>query len=140
MNRLTYLVPVISLAAFSSQAELSNTTTTVSASTNEESSLTIQQPTSSLQINTRSEDERIEFLLSVADAYFKEEDFEAAVNAYERILEIDPEHSRARYVVAHVYINAKEYTKAENLLMELLEDKPDDFTLKNNLAWLYATA
>lgn len=95
---------------------------------------------SSLQVETRTDEERIEFLLNVADVYFKENDFDSAVNAYERILEIDPKHKQARYIVAHVYINAKQYKKAEELLLELMAEDPEDFKLLNNLAWLYATA
>lgn len=95
---------------------------------------------SSLQLDTRSDAERIEFLLNVANVYFAEDDFESAVGAYERILEIDPQHQQARYIIAHVYINAKQYQKAEDLLLELADENPDDFKLLNNLAWLYATA
>lgn len=93
-----------------------------------------------LQINNRTDEERIQFLIDIAQVYFKEDNFESAVNAYERILEIDPQHKQARYIIAHVYINAKQYVKAEKLLMELIGDDPEDFKLKNNLAWLYATA
>lgn len=93
-----------------------------------------------LQIDVRTDQERIDFLLQVASVYFKEEDFEAAVDAYERILEIDPSNREARFVVGHVYISAKQYAKAEASLTKLIEEYPDDFQLKNNLAWLYATA
>ncbi len=96
--------------------------------------------TSSLIVNERTDEERIQFLLDVAQVYFDEEDFESSMGAYERILEIDPAHLQARYVVAHVYISAKAYAKAETLLLQLIEDNPEDFKLMNNLAWLYATA
>ncbi|MDZ8118582.1 tetratricopeptide repeat protein [Pontiella agarivorans] len=98
------------------------------------------QVSSGLMLNKQTDEERIEFLLHVAQAYFAEEDFDSAVSAYERILEIDPDHFQARYVVAHVYINAKQYGKAESLLLKLIDENPDDFKLMNNLAWLYATA
>ena len=96
--------------------------------------------TSGLQISTQTDEERCDFLLQVADAYFKEDDFDSAINAYERILEIDPSHQQARYIIGHVYINAKQYAKAEDQLISLTEDFPEDYKLKNNLAWLYATA
>jgi tetratricopeptide (TPR) repeat protein len=95
---------------------------------------------SGLQISGRSDEERCKFLLEVAQAYIKEEDFSSAINAYERVLEIDPKHQEARYIIGHVYINAKQYAKAEKQLIDLAEDFPEDFKLKNNLAWLYATA
>lgn len=95
---------------------------------------------SGLIVTDRTDEERIRFLLDVAQVYFQEDDFESAMSAYERVLEIDPENTEANYIVAHVYISAKAYAKAEALLLKLIELDPDDFTLKNNLAWLYATA
>jgi len=105
-----------------------------------------EQPTSSLATssleisNTRTQAERIDFLLEVAGAYIAEENYAAAVDVYERILEIDPMNSQTRYIIAHIYISAKQYTKAEEMLLALLKENPDDFKLLNNLAWLYATA
>jgi len=90
--------------------------------------------------NTRTQAERIDFLLEVANAYIAEKDYVSAVGVYERILEIDPTHPQTRYMVAHIYINAKEYEKAEKMLKSLLEENPTDYKLLNNLAWLYATA
>ena len=95
---------------------------------------------SSLQIDTRTDEQRIEFLLNVAQVYFDEENYEDAIDAYERVLEIDPDHKQARYTVSHVYINANEYEKAIVELNGLLENNPEDYHLMNNLAWLYATA
>lgn len=125
MKRLIYTLGVICLVGTTSLAQTNATDTSES---------------SSLQINTRTDSERIEFLMNVAKVYFAEKDFEAAVKAYERVLEIDPKHAEARYVVAHVYINAHQYRKAKNLLQDLIKDHPEDFKLLNNMAWLYATA
>lgn len=95
---------------------------------------------SGLQIEQRTDEERCQFLLNVANAYFNEKDYSSAIDAYERILDIDPMHLEARYIIGHVYISAKSYAKAEAQLLALIEDYPEDFKLKNNLAWLYATA
>ena len=98
-------------------------------------------PSSSLELSDkRTQSERIGFLIGVAQAYLAEEDFPAAINVYERILEIDPNHGQARYIVAHIYISAKQYGKAESMLIALIKESPEDFKLWNNLAWLYATA
>lgn len=100
-----------------------------------------QAPTSSLGIDSDlSQKERTEFLLKVANAYVNEKDYSAAIDAYERILKIDPAHQQARYIIAHIYISAKQYQKAEALLLALTDEYPEDFKLLNNLAWLYATA
>lgn len=98
------------------------------------------QESSGLQFDTQTDEERIEFLMKVAQVYFEEDDFDSALTAYERILEIDPMNQQARYVIGNVYISAKQYKKAVEQLTALIEDFPDDFTLRNNLAWLYATA
>ena len=98
-------------------------------------------PSSSLKIvDERSEEDRIQFLLDVAQSYIAEKNFDSAINAYERILSVDPTHKQTRYIIAHIYINAKQYKKAEVALRELIEESPEDFQLWNNLAWLYATA
>ena len=98
-------------------------------------------PTSSLELSgERIPGKRIAFLLEVAQAYANEQDYLASIDAYERILKIDPEHQQARYIVAHIYISAKQYQKAETMLLALAEERPEDFKLWNNLAWLYATA
>jgi tetratricopeptide (TPR) repeat protein len=88
----------------------------------------------------RTQEERITFLLDVAQAYVNEGDIIATIDAYERILEIDPKNLQARRVVGHAYISAKQYKKAETMLLALTEEYPEDFKLWNNLAWLYATA
>lgn len=96
---------------------------------------------SSLQVSgERSQEERIQFLINVAQSYDIEGDTAYAIGAYERILAIDPAHLQARYVVGHLYIITKQYGKAEALFLALIEEFPEDFKLWNNLAWLYATA
>ena len=86
------------------------------------------------------EEDRIQFLLEVGSVYFSEEDPTSAITAFERILEIDPLNRQARYMSSYAYIATKQYAKAEQGLTSLIEEFPDDFALKNNLAWLYATA
>jgi tetratricopeptide (TPR) repeat protein len=96
---------------------------------------------SSLKISgERSQEERIQFLLDVAQSYSNEEDIASAIGSYERILAIDPTHVQARYVVGHLYISIKEYKKAETVFLALIEEFPEDFKLWNNMAWLCATA
>jgi predicted Zn-dependent protease len=93
-----------------------------------------------IQVEDLSEEERIDFLLDVAEAYIGENDAESAITTYERILENDPMNRKARYLVSTLYITTKQYRKAEQLLTDLIEEYPEDFQLKNNLPWQYATA
>lgn len=99
-----------------------------------------ESQSSSLTVTGRTDEERIKFLLEVASVYTKEKDYASAINAYQRILEIDPMNKEARYISGHVYINAKQYAEAEQMMQTLIEEYPEDFQLKNNLAWMYATA
>jgi predicted Zn-dependent protease len=93
-----------------------------------------------IQVEELSEEERIEFLLDVAQAYLGDNDIESAIATYERIIEIDPVNMKARYLVSTLYIGTKQYAKAEQVLISLIDEYPEDFQLKNNLAWQYATA
>jgi tetratricopeptide (TPR) repeat protein len=107
---------------------------------NSPSSLQLEAPAGLTLTDERTNLERIQFLLQVADAYVAGEDWDAAVDAYERVIELDPSHQQATYILSHVYISAKQYAKAEKALLLLVEKYPDDFRSWNNAAWLYATA
>jgi predicted Zn-dependent protease len=97
-------------------------------------------PSPDIQVEELSEDDRILFLLDVAQAYLSENDIDSAITTYERIIEIDPANMKARYLISTLYITTKQYAEAEQVLTSLIEEYPDDFQLKNNLAWQYATA
>lgn len=64
----------------------------------------------------------------------------AAASAFERALQIHPQDRRARFGLGTTYISLKEYAKARDLLEGLAKEFPDDYAVKNNLAWLYATS
>ena len=93
-----------------------------------------------LRITDRTTEERIEFLLQVAQAYLAENDLDSAIDAYKRAVELDPKHREALNILATTYIAVHQYGEAEKILLEQIEEFPEDFRPKNNLAWLYATA
>jgi len=106
-----------------------------------EGTTTNNAPKSSLHLSkAQAQIERVKFLLDVAQSYINEDNTKAAVQAYERILSIDPEYTQARYIVGQLYITTKQYRKAETMLLKLTTEFPEDFKLWNNLAWLYARA
>jgi len=90
-------------------------------------------------ITTRSDTERINFLIRIAQAYTKEGDAKSAVKAYEKILKINPHFVKAKYALSQAYIMANQEKKAEDILLKLIKKYPEDSKLWNNLAWLYAT-
>ncbi len=63
-----------------------------------------------------------------------------SLNAFERALIMEPNNKRARFGLGTAYIQMKEYRSALNVLVPLSHEHPGDFSLKNNIAWLYATA
>ena len=93
-----------------------------------------------VKLGGKTDEERIQLLLDVAKVYYEEEEYESAVSAMERVLEIDPSHQQTRYSLSHYYISAEQYAKAVRLLNALIKEHPEDYQVKNNLAWLYATA
>ena len=56
------------------------------------------------------------------------------------VLAKDPKHQRGRFELATSYIQQDRYRDALDILEPMAIEFPDDYFLKNNLAWLYATA
>jgi len=71
---------------------------------------------------------------------FRSRNLPAAIAAFERALAVDPGNRRARFGLGTAYISSAEYAKARDLLEGLAKDFSDDYAIRNNLAWLYATA
>lgn len=63
-----------------------------------------------------------------------------AMNGFERVLIDDPENRRARFGLGTVYIRMEMYRSAVKILEPMTKEFPEDFSLKNNVAWLYATS
>ena len=85
-------------------------------------------------------DERIEMLQRIGDIYFKDGDLENALDAFQRILAIDPDHKAARTLLGLIYFNTSRYKDAIESMTSLAEDYPEDYQTLNNLAWVYATS
>ncbi len=63
-----------------------------------------------------------------------------AERLFEQALALQPESRDARFGVGALYIQQGRYTEAIDVMETLKEEFPDDYTIINNLAWLYATA
>jgi len=63
-----------------------------------------------------------------------------AIEAFQGILAIDPQDKHARFGLATALVETKKYVPAIKLFGELIEEFPNDYFAKNNLAWLYATS
>jgi predicted Zn-dependent protease len=93
-----------------------------------------------LRITERTKEERIDFLMRLAQAYLEDGDADAAVSVFDRILKMEPEQFVVFDVIAAVYISEHKYAEAEEILLKQIKTDPEAFRPKNNLAWLYATA
>ena len=65
---------------------------------------------------------------------------EKAIRLFQEILAKDPKNKRARFGLSAMYIKLEDYKKALEILEVMTVEFPDDYSLKNNIAWLYATA
>jgi tetratricopeptide (TPR) repeat protein len=59
---------------------------------------------------------------------------------FRSVLKFDPASHRARFGLGNVMIQLQQFEEARNIFEALVVEQPEDFSLKNNLAWLYATA
>lgn len=63
-----------------------------------------------------------------------------AIEAYKRAVELNPSDKRARFGLGTTYIQLERYRDALAVLEPMAEEFAEDYSLKNNIAWLYATA
>ena len=63
-----------------------------------------------------------------------------AVEMFHAVLKKDPANKRARFGVGTAYIQLQNYREALAVLEPMADEFPEDYFLKNNIAWLYATA
>lgn len=62
-----------------------------------------------------------------------------AVALFRRVLAADPGNRSAKYGISAAYIRMDKFRESIAILNALIEQYPDDFVLKNNAAWLFAT-
>ena len=85
-------------------------------------------------------DPEIEELLREGYNYSRLGMYEEALTAFLHILERDQDNRQARNALSTTYIMLERYDSAIQMLESLLVEFPADYILKNNLAWIYATA
>lgn len=96
-------------------------------------------PAASNTVKSAAQDEITELL----DKAYKRIDYGAIQDAmviFDDVLKRDPKNKRARFGLGTVYIQMQKYREALAVLEPLAKEYPGDYFLKNNIAWLYATA
>jgi predicted Zn-dependent protease len=57
-----------------------------------------------------------------------------------QVLAKDPKHRNARFELGTIYIQLGQYAEAVSVFETMVAEYPKDYSLKNNLSWIYATA
>ena len=73
----------------------------------------------------------------LGNAYFELEQFDSAVNAFTQALEFDASLARAGYNLSRVYLETGRIEEAKRILIDLLEDDPENGILLSTLGWAY---
>jgi tetratricopeptide (TPR) repeat protein len=80
---------------------------------------------------------------ALLDKAYKRIDYgsvQEAVGIFNDVLKKDPANKRARFGIGTAYIQIQKYKEALAVLEPMAKEFPEDYFLKNNIAWLYATA
>lgn len=85
-------------------------------------------------------DARVRKLMEEAAFQSKIGNLEGAVDIYEKVLELDADNALANFNRGTALVQIKRYQEALEVLLPLMEQYPDNYMLKNNTAWVYATA
>jgi tetratricopeptide (TPR) repeat protein len=78
--------------------------------------------------------------IDLGNAEMQAEQFANAANAFKNALKEEPGSKEARFGLGTVYIHLEQYREALEVLDPMTKEFPEDYFLKNNVAWLYATA
>jgi len=66
-------------------------------------------------------------------------DYIKAMNMFERARILEPNNRDGRFGISTVYVKMGNNAAALRLWKDLLKESPDDYSILNNVAWLYAT-
>ena len=73
-----------------------------------------------------------------ANYYLKRGDIEKGIEGYESALEIDNINNQARFTLANLYYNHKDYAKAEKAFKTVIKQEPEFGPTYFSLGLLYA--
>lgn len=90
--------------------------------------------------HTREELREINRRLDQAYGNMNRGRFQEALTQFRSVLKVDPRNHRARFGLGNIMIQLQQFEEGREIFEALVAENPDDYSLKNNLAWLYATA
>jgi tetratricopeptide (TPR) repeat protein len=83
---------------------------------------------------------RIESMMKDASLQNRIQNYDGAIDIYTRILEMDTDNMFVRFSRGTAYVQAGRFREALDDLLPIMEQYPDNHMIKNNVAWIYATA
>lgn len=90
--------------------------------------------------STDEEDPLVLKLVSDGFGLISEGEPSKSLSLFEQALALDPDSRKAQFGLGTAFIKLQRDADAVKLLEDLAATYPRDFTVKNNLAWLYATS
>lgn len=69
-----------------------------------------------------------------------EGEYDRAEKGFRALLKVDPRDKSTRFGLATALVELERYPEAVQIFEQIIEEYPNDYFAKNNLAWLYATA
>jgi predicted Zn-dependent protease len=78
--------------------------------------------------------------LQAASAALRAGRTDEALRLFRRALSLEPGNQAAKYGISMTLIQQNSIPEAQAVLESLITQFPDDYVLKNNAAWLYATS
>lgn len=97
------------------------------------------KPSSSNSTN-RVDLEEFSSRIMIGKAYLELGSHQEAIDVLKIAKELNPDSLDASFVLAATYLKDKQTRKAFEIYTEIEKRVPDNYLVKNNLAWLYATA
>jgi tetratricopeptide (TPR) repeat protein len=79
-------------------------------------------------------------LLAEAATALSAGEYEKSQRLLTQAMERSPESSKVRFALGTHYVKRKQYSEAVKVLEALAEEDPQNFRVRNNLAWIYCTA
>ena len=83
---------------------------------------------------------QIEKDLDIAFKALEQSKPEIAVGLFRAVLQRDPTNQRGRFGLSAALIQTDKYKEALAILEQMARESPKSYSLKNNIAWVYATA
>lgn len=89
---------------------------------------------------SQSVQQRVDRLVREAAFNSRVGNLSASLDIYNQVIELDPANDFARFNKGTVLIQLGRYREALEVLYKVMESNPNNYMVRNNIGWIYATA